>query len=65
MRSVKPDLDWNAAFAAQRPRLVRLFARLTGSSDVADDLAQETLIEAWRSLHKLHDDDGLLRTASA
>src|SRR6185437_16333929 len=68
MRSISmatPSIDWNAAFAEQRPRLVRLYMRLTGSSDVADDLAQETLMEAWRSLHKLHDDDGLPKWLNA
>jgi DNA-directed RNA polymerase specialized sigma24 family protein len=32
----------------ERARLVRLCARLTGNIDVAEDLAQETLFEAWR-----------------
>ncbi len=35
-------------FAAHRARIVRVCARLTGSEDAAEDLAQETLIEAWR-----------------
>lgn len=36
-----------------RPRLVRL-ARLQGvAPDAADDIAQETLLAAWRSLHHL------------
>ena len=34
--------------ATHRARLVRVCARLTGSEDAAEDLAQETLIEAWR-----------------
>src|SRR5437870_3335209 len=38
-----------------RARLVRLCARLTGDLDAAEDLAQETLYEAWRNAHKLHD----------
>jgi RNA polymerase sigma-70 factor (ECF subfamily) len=36
-----------------RARLVRLCARLTGDPVAADDLAQETLLEAWRNRHKL------------
>ncbi len=42
-----------ARLEAARPRLVRL-ARLRGvSADVADDVAQESLVTAWRSLNRL------------
>src|SRR6266545_639830 len=41
--------------AAERARLVRLCARLTGDIDAAEDLAQKTLYEAWRNAHKLRD----------
>jgi RNA polymerase sigma factor (sigma-70 family) len=44
-----------AALSDERARLVRLCARLTGSPWVAEDLAQETLFEAWRSREKLRD----------
>lgn len=37
-------------------RLVGLCARLTGDIDAAEDLAQETLLEAWRSGHRLRDE---------
>lgn len=43
---------------AEHARLVRLCAHLSGDRDAADDLAQETLIEAWRQRHKLNDPDG-------
>src|SRR3954468_5154805 len=43
---------------AARRRLVRLCERLTGDRDAAEDLAQETLLEAWRNVHKLHDPAG-------
>ena len=43
---------------AKRRRLVRLCAAVTGDRTVAEDLAQETLLEAWRSAHKLHDPAG-------
>jgi len=43
---------------AEHARLVRLCAYLSGDRDAADDLAQETLIEAWRQQHKLVDPDG-------
>ena len=42
-----------ALLETARPRLVRL-ARLQGvAPDAADDIAQETLLAAWRSLHHL------------
>src|SRR5262245_40734281 len=41
--------------ATARPRLVRL-ARLQGvDADGAEDVAQETLLEAWRALDALRD----------
>lgn len=53
------------ALPEERARLVRLCARLTASRDAAEDLAQETLIEAWRSAHKLTDPRGYSRWLSA
>jgi RNA polymerase sigma-70 factor (ECF subfamily) len=41
------------ALSQQRERIVRFCARFTGSTDAAEDLAQETLIEAWRHAYKL------------
>lgn len=38
-------------------RLVRLCAHLSGSTDAADDLAQETLVEAWRHADTLRDQE--------
>jgi RNA polymerase sigma factor (sigma-70 family) len=43
----------------ERGRLVRLCARITGSADVAEDLAQEALIEALRSREQLRDPSAL------
>lgn len=43
--------------ACERPRLVRLCAKITGDSNAAEDLAQETLIEAWRHLHDLREQE--------
>jgi RNA polymerase sigma factor (sigma-70 family) len=48
-----------AALAAERPRLVAFCAHVSGSWDAAEDLAQETLLEAWRARGRLHDADGL------
>lgn len=39
--------------AAERPRLVGFCAHVTGRPDAAEDLAQETLLEAWRNRGKL------------
>jgi RNA polymerase sigma-70 factor (ECF subfamily) len=54
-----------SAVPGEHARLVRLCTRLTGDADAAADLAQETFIEAWRNLHKLHDEDGLRPWLSA
>jgi len=40
------------ALAHERASLVRFCAHLTGTPSVAEDLAQETLLEAWRNFHK-------------
>ncbi len=47
--------DLETVLPAERARLVRLCTTITGNGDVAEDLAQETLLEAWRHLHKLRD----------
>ena len=41
--------------AEERARLVRLCARISGQSDEAEDLAQETLYLAWRDRTRLRD----------
>lgn len=46
-----------ASLAADRTRLIRLCARLTGDPDAAEDLAQETLLEAWRLRDRLRQPD--------
>jgi RNA polymerase sigma factor (sigma-70 family) len=50
---------------AERPRLVRLCRRLTGDHDAAEDLAQETLLIAWRRLDSLYDPTGYAPWLSA
>lgn len=42
----------------ERSRLTRLCAVLTGDRAAAEDLAQETLLEAWRIRHRLVDPTG-------
>lgn len=49
--------DLNGQFVAARPRLARL-ARLNGATtDEAEDIAQETLLIAWRTLGSLREPD--------
>jgi RNA polymerase sigma factor (sigma-70 family) len=48
-----------SAFTGERARLVRLCTALTGDAHAAEDLAQETLMEAWRNAHKLSDPAGV------
>lgn len=62
----EPSVAENGArLAAERSRLVGLCYRLTGNLDAAEDLAQETLLEAFRNAHKLHDPSGYSRWLSA
>jgi RNA polymerase sigma-70 factor (ECF subfamily) len=49
----------------RRARLVGLCAAITGDREAAEDLAQETLLEAWRNAHKLHDPEGADRWLAA
>ncbi|HEV2122167.1 MAG TPA: sigma factor, partial [Chloroflexota bacterium] len=39
----------------ERGRVLGLCVRLTGDLDAAEDLAQETLFEAWRAEHRLRE----------
>ena len=57
--------DLSHALVAERPRLVRLCRQMTGSAEVAEDLAQETLLEAWRLLDRLREPAGLSAWLSA
>src|SRR5919199_4765445 len=57
--------EQEAALRLERARLVGLCTRLTGDSDVAEDLAQETLYEALRNAHKLRDPCGRSQWLSA
>jgi RNA polymerase sigma factor (sigma-70 family) len=49
----------------RRRRLVALCATISGDRGAAEDLAQETLLEAWRNAHKVHDPEGLDRWLAA
>lgn len=48
-----------------RRRLVRLCASLSRDPQAAEDLAQETLLEAWKNAHKLYDHAGAERWMAA
>ena len=50
----EPGSILETILADERARLVRFCAHLTGNPDAAEDLAQETLFEAWRNQQKLH-----------
>src|SRR5688572_5273417 len=47
------ETGFEAALAQERPRLIRLCAWFSGSPEAAEDLAQETLLAAWRSREQL------------
>jgi RNA polymerase sigma-70 factor (ECF subfamily) len=49
------ELTFDALFARERARIVRLCAHLTGDAEAAEDLAQEAMIEAWRTSIRLSD----------
>lgn len=57
--ALAPADDFSLALIAERPRLLGLCRRLTGSGDAAEDLAQETLLEAWRLRAALRELEGL------
>ena len=51
----EPPIFAETTLSSERSRLVRLCTQLTGSSEAAEDLAQETLYEAWHHRDQLHD----------
>ncbi len=60
-----PPIFAEAALSGEWARLVRLCRQLTGSSEAAEDLAQETLYEAWRHRDQLRDPEGQARWLNA
>jgi len=55
---VAGEVDIANGVPLERARVLRLCTRLTGDREAAEDLTQETFVEAWRHAHKLHDPDG-------
>ena len=55
----KHSIEKTSCFVSseERRQLVQLCARITGDRGVAEDLAQETLFEAWRHEQNLHNQD--------
>src|SRR5437588_1633165 len=49
------EVTSNFVSPEERTRLVRLCTSITGDVDAAEDLAQETLLEAWRHEYALRD----------
>jgi len=61
----EPSIFAETTLSGEWSRLVRLCTQLTGSSEAAEDLAQETLYEAWRHRDQLHDPQGQARWHTA
>ena len=59
MQNTDRTRDFETILLRERARLVRLCARFTGESSVGEDLAQETLLEAWRHFDALRDQERL------
>src|SRR5215216_2232218 len=53
MQALNETPDFETLLAGERPRLVRLCAWFSGNPEAAEDLAQETLIAAWKSRDQL------------
>ena len=65
MQQAEKALTLEAILPIERTRLVHLCAYLSGNVDAAEDLAQETLFEAWRHREKLRDPRGYTQWLSA
>ena len=53
MQMFSKGMDFETILSGERPRLVRLCAWFAGSPEAAEDLAQETLIAAWKNREQL------------
>lgn len=50
---MQETVDFETLLAGERPRLIHLCAWFSGSQEAAEDLAQETLIAAWKNQSQL------------
>ncbi len=62
---ITTTFDFEQTLQNERARLVRLCSYFSGDSNAAEDLAQETLLEAWRHADRLHDPSGCAAWLSA
>ena len=58
MTKNSPDLDWDAIYDEQLPRLYNFFHYRTGNADLSKDLTAQTMMRAWRFRHKYNQDIG-------
>jgi RNA polymerase sigma factor (sigma-70 family) len=65
MQDWKETTDFETLLAGERPRLVQLCSWFAGNLQAAEDLAQETLIAAWKSKDQLRSVDQLKAWTSA
>jgi RNA polymerase sigma-70 factor, ECF subfamily len=54
-RLFQSQAEFERIVMPEAPRLLRFAARLTHDTAAAEDLAQETLLKAWRSFHQFRD----------
>ncbi|MEZ4862855.1 MAG: RNA polymerase sigma factor [Caldilineaceae bacterium] len=59
------QITFATLISGEQTRLVRLCCQLTGDRHAAEDLAQETLLVAWRQRHKITDPAGIAHWLTA
>ena len=65
MKDHDEGIDFESVLSGERPRLIRLCRWLTGNTEVAEDLAQEALLAAWKNRDQLTSLDKLKAWTSA
>ena len=63
--TIQPFPDFATLVINNQARLVRLCAYLSGDSQAAEDLSQETLLIAWRQRARVHDPNGIVHWLNA
>ncbi len=54
-QQMEKEFNLEETLIIERPRLVRLCARLSGNREASEDLAQEVLFTAWRFADRLRE----------